>query len=84
MTSATTTFEASERAARRVPLPAHNEDDEGCTLRRLVARGGILVHNDMRPFFVKKKQHRNVFNNNEREKKRAEQQRRKTIVVKCM
>ena len=43
-------FEASESAARRVPLPArrtmdlHNEDDEGlCTLRRLVARGGKTV-----------------------------------------
>ena len=66
MTSATTTFEASESAARRVPLPtrdtdddfcgggsAHNED-EGCT--RLVARGGIFGTQMMRPFFVKKKQ----------------------------
>ncbi len=70
MTSATTTFEASESAARRVPLPtrdtdddfccgksgsAHNEDDEGCT-PRLVARGGIFGTQTMRPFFVKKKQ----------------------------
>ena len=33
--------------------------------------GAFWYTNDMRPFFVKKKQHRNVFNNNEREKKRA-------------
>ena len=55
VTSATTTFEASESAARRVPLPAHNEDDEGCTLRRLVARGGILVHKWYASLFCEEK-----------------------------
>ena len=76
VTSATTTFEASESAARRVPLPtrdtdddfccgksgsAHNEDDEGCT-PRLVARGGILVQKWCVPFLWRK-------NRNFREKK---------------